>query len=84
MSTTLTTILTFLIRIIPFLLDLLIVLSSIILTGMLYYQQVPASNKDFIMLALGILLGKLSTVIDFHRGTSSQRAPKREGDYRDN
>jgi hypothetical protein len=54
-----------------YILDFVILASTIFLAGMAFFHQVPTENKELVYMALGSLLTLTGTVINFHRGSSS-------------
>lgn len=61
-----------------YVLDFVIVLSTIGLSLILFYAVIPEENKEMLYLALGSLLTMSGTILNFHRGTSSSSAKKNE------
>lgn len=55
---------------IAYLLDALFVTSFILMLIMILYKQVPEENKELFYTAFGLLGGYVSTILNFHRGTS--------------
>jgi len=55
---------------IAYCLDVLFVVSFITMLLVILYKQVPADNKEIFYTAFGLLGGYVSTIINFHRGTS--------------
>ena len=55
----------------PFILDFVIVGSTILLGILLFMKSIPPENKDIANIMFGALLGLCSTVINYHRGSSS-------------
>lgn len=56
---------------IAYFLDALISVSFVVMLIMVFFKKVPAENKEIFYTAFGLLGGYVSTVINFHRGTSS-------------
>ena len=55
----------------PYILDFVIVISMITMIGCLVFTVVPAENKDHFYMAFGTLLTLATTVVNYHRGSSS-------------
>ena len=63
-------------KIAPYVLDFIIIISTIVLVGMLVYKAIPESNKELAYLALGSLLTMCGTILNFHRGSSASSHKK--------
>lgn len=55
---------------VAYILDFVFVISFLIMLFVIIYKQVPETNKELFYTAFGLLGGYVSTVINFHRGTS--------------
>lgn len=55
---------------IAYCLDVLFVTAFITMLVIILYKQVPEENKEIFYTAFGLLGGYVSTIINFHRGTS--------------
>lgn len=55
----------------PYLLDAVMVVAFFIGLLMIMYQAVPEANKELFYTGFGLLGGFVSTVMNFHRGSSS-------------
>lgn len=53
-----------------YILDIVIVSSTVLLSGFAFFFGVPDANKELVYMALGSLMTLTGTVINFHRGTS--------------
>jgi hypothetical protein len=53
-----------------YILDIIIVLSTVVLSAFAFFFGVPDANKELVYMALGSLMTLTGTVINFHRGTS--------------
>jgi hypothetical protein len=62
----------------PYVLDAIIVLATITMIGFLVYHEVPVTNKEHFYMAFGTLLTLATTVVNYHRGSSSGSARKDE------
>lgn len=60
----------------PYYLDFLIVGSTIILGMMLFFVQLPKDNVQITNILFGAMLGYVSTVFNYHRGSSKGSAMK--------
>lgn len=56
---------------IAYCLDTLFVISFITMLVIILFKRVPEENKEIFYTAFGLLGGYVSTIINFHRGTSS-------------
>lgn len=61
-----------------YLLDFIIILSTILLSAFAYFVGVPLENKELVYMALGSLITMTGTVLNFHRGSSSGSKEKTE------
>lgn len=61
-----------------YLLDFVVVLATIILSGFAYFHGVPETNKELVYMALGSLITMMGTILNFHRGSSSGSEKKTE------
>lgn len=52
--------------------------SIIVLVAMLFYREIPNSNRDIINIALGVILGMGKDVIGYFFGSSKSSADKTE------
>lgn len=55
----------------PYILDFVIVGSTIALAALLFFKAIPLENKELAYTALGSLLTLCVTVVNFHRGSSA-------------
>jgi maltodextrin utilization protein YvdJ len=53
-----------------YIIDFVIILSTIVLSVLAYFQMVPDNNKELVYMALGSLITLTGTVVSFHRGSS--------------
>lgn len=53
-----------------YLIDIVIVVSTIGLVLLLYFKPIPGGNREIAYAVLGVLLTGLSTVLNFYRGSS--------------
>ena len=54
-------------------LDTVVVVCVLLITYSLLFLEIPASNREILNVALGALIAKCGTIIDFHRGSSSDK-----------
>lgn len=59
-----------------YVLDLLVVMGTVLLTYLLHFKDVPVANKELAYTAVGALLAHVGTILNFHRGTSSSSRSK--------
>lgn len=59
-----------------YILDFIIVGSTLALAGFLMFFNIPVPNKELAYMAFGSLLALCATVINFHRGTSASSRSK--------
>jgi uncharacterized MnhB-related membrane protein len=52
-------------------LDGIIVTATVGLAAMLFYQAIPAENKELAYAAFGSLVTMCGTILNYHRGSSS-------------
>jgi len=52
--------------------------SVIVLVAMLFYHEIPNSNRDIINIALGVILGMGKDVVGYFFGSSKSSADKTE------
>ena len=55
----------------PYYIDFAIVGGAIMMTGMLFFVDIPEGNNDLLYMAIGALLTKAGTVLNYHRGSSA-------------
>jgi len=55
----------------PYVLDGIIVTATVGLAAMLFYQAIPAENKELAYAAFGSLVTMCGTILNYHRGSSS-------------
>lgn len=65
-------------KVAPYYLDFLIVGSTLLMAGLLFFVGVPVANEKLAYMALGSLITMCGTVLNFHRGTSASSAKKNE------
>jgi len=65
-------------KLMPYILDAVIILATLLLAGILFFQSIPVNNKELIYTALGSLLTMCGTILNFHRGTSASSKSKDE------
>lgn len=53
-----------------YVIDFVIISSTILLSALAYFQMVPDTNKELVYMALGSLITLTGTVLNFHRGSS--------------
>ena len=53
-----------------YIIDFIIITSTILLSTLAYFQMVPQANKELVYMALGSLITLTGTVLNFHRGSS--------------
>lgn len=63
-------------KVAPYYLDFLIIGSTLLIAGMLFFIGVPTANEKLAYMALGSLITMCGTILNFHRGTSSSSAKK--------
>lgn len=59
-----------------YILDFIIIVSTIIVSCLAFFVGVPDVNKELVYMALGSLITMTGTVLNFHRGSSSGSASK--------
>lgn len=64
------------VKITPYIIDCLVVLSTIVLVGIILFMKVPEENKELAYMALGSLLTMCTSTINFHRGSTSRSHQK--------
>ena len=64
-------------RLVPVLASLLI-LGAFLITGALFYVQIPPENKDTLFMVLGIVIGYTGNVVTFYFGSSNGSQKKNE------
>lgn len=55
---------------VSYIIDLVIILTALYLTYLLFFTQVPENNKDYVVMAFGSVWTLVGTVVNFHRGSS--------------
>jgi len=63
-------------KVAPYYLDFLIVGITLGLAAVLFFKGVPPENEKLLYMAFGSLLTMCGTILNFHRGTSSQSKAK--------
>lgn len=61
-----------------YILDFIVVLSTILLSCFAYFHGVPEGNKELVYMALGSMITMTGTILNFHRGSSSGSEKKTE------
>jgi len=56
-----------------YILDFVIVVSTILIGLLLFFQVVPGENQQIASIVFGALLAHCGTVVGFHRGTSKEK-----------
>lgn len=57
-------------------LDFLVIGSTLLLAGLVVFKAIPDANKEIVYIVFGALLGQCTTILNFHRGTSSSSKSK--------
>lgn len=60
----------------PYILDFVIIIATLALAFLLFTRAIPTENKEIANIAFGALLAMCGTILNFHRGTSSQSRTK--------
>ncbi|MTI29872.1 hypothetical protein [Xanthovirga aplysinae] len=60
-----------------YILDFVIVISTVILEILLFYAGVPQENQQITSIVFGGILTHYGTVVGFHRGSSKEKEKKR-------
>lgn len=60
----------------PYYLDFLIVGSTLLMAGLLFFVGVPVENEKLAYMALGSLITMCGTILNFHRGSSASSKTK--------
>ena len=56
----------------------IIVMSILVIIGLLIFYEMPAGNREPLLLILGTLVGSFSSVVNFFYGSSKGSADKTE------
>ena len=62
----------------PFIIDFIIVISTVLLGFALFAFEIPISNKELAYMMFGAMLAHCGTIINYHRGSSNSSAAKSE------
>lgn len=63
-------------KIAPYVLDFIIITSTLILVSLIMFKTIPGDNKELAYMALGALLTMCGTILNFHRGSSASSKAK--------
>lgn len=62
----------------PFVIDFIIVISTVLLGFALFAFEIPIQNKELAYMMFGAMLAHCGTIINYHRGSSNGSASKSE------
>ncbi len=62
----------------PFIIDFIIVISTVLLGFALFAFEIPMANKELAYMMFGAMLAHCGTIINYHRGSSTGSASKSE------
>lgn len=60
----------------PFIIDFIIVISTVLLGFALFAFEIPIANKELAYMMFGAMLAHCGTIINYHRGSSNGSATK--------
>lgn len=60
----------------PYIIDFIIVISTVLLGAALFAFEIPLENKELAYMMFGAMLAHCGTVINYHRGSSNGSAAK--------
>ena len=60
----------------PFIIDFIIVVSTVLLGAALFAFEIPIANKELAYMMFGAMLAHCGTIINYHRGSSNGSAAK--------
>lgn len=60
----------------PYIIDFIILGSTVVLGALLFFKSIPVENKDIANIMFGALFSLSATIINYHRGSSSGSAEK--------
>lgn len=60
----------------PFIIDFIIVISTVLLGFALFAFEIPMANKELAYMMFGAMLAHCGTIINYHRGSSNGSAAK--------